>query len=55
MKKYLRANEASFITKKQRAPIMKRSRLRNKFLKEKNQVSRDNYKTLRNYCKKHIF
>ena len=35
MKKYLRANEASFITKKQRAPIMKRSRLRNKFLKEK--------------------
>ena len=35
MKKYLRANEAFFITKKQRAPIMKRSRLRNKFLKEK--------------------
>ena len=57
MKKYLRANEAFFITKKQRAPIMKRSRLRNKFFKKKkkNQASRDNYKTLRNYCKKHIF
>ena len=31
---------------------MKRSRLRNKFLKNKNEINRNNYKVPRNYCKK---
>ena len=31
---------------------MKRSRLRNKFLKNKNEINRNNYKVQRNYCKK---
>ena len=32
--------------------IMKRSRLKNKFLRQKNQANRDNYKIQRNLCKK---
>ena len=32
--------------------IMKRSRYRNKFLKDKSQTSRENYKIQRNLCKK---
>ena len=39
-KKYLRANEAPFMTKELHNAIMKRSRYRNKFLKEKCQTSR---------------
>ena len=31
---------------------MKRSRLRNKFLREKNQANRDSYRIQRNLCKK---
>ena len=31
---------------------MKKSRLRNKFLKNKNEINRNNYKVQRNYCKK---
>ena len=34
-KKYVRANEAPFLTKELHVAIMKRSRLRNKFLREK--------------------
>ena len=51
-KKYLRANEAPFITKELRNAIMKRSRYRNKFLKDKSPTSRENYKIQRNLCKK---
>ena len=43
-KKYLRANEAPFMTKELHNAIMKRSRYRNKFLKDKIQISRENYK-----------
>ena len=40
------------MTKELNVAIMKRSRLRNKFLREKNQANRDNYKILINLCKK---
>ena len=43
-KKYLRANEAPFMTKELHNAIMKRSRYRNKFLKDKSQTNRENYK-----------
>ena len=49
--KFLRANEAPFITKELQNAIMKRSPNRNKFLKDKNQKSRKNYKIQRNFCK----
>ena len=48
----LRVNEAPFRTKEVQVAIIKRSRLRNKFLRVKNQVNRDNYKIQRNLCKK---
>ena len=51
-KKYLRANEAPFMTKEVHNAIMKRSRYRKKFLKDKSQTSRENYKIQRNLCKK---
>ena len=51
-KKYLRANEVPFMTKELHDVIMKRSRYRNKFLKDKSQTSRENYKIQRNLCKK---
>ena len=51
-KKHLRANEAPFMTKELHNAIMKRSRYRNKFLKDKSQTSRENYKIQRNLCKK---
>ena len=51
-KKYLRANEASFMTKELHDAIMKRSRYRNKFLKDKSQTRSENYKIQRNLCKK---
>ena len=41
---YVRANEAPFMTKELHKAIMKRSRLRNKFLKNKNEINRNNYK-----------
>ena len=50
-KKYLRANEAPFMTKELHIAIIKRSRLRNKILREKNQANRDNYKIQRDLCK----
>ena len=49
---YIRANEAPFRSNELQVAIMKRSRLRNKFLREKNQANRDNYKIQRNLCKK---
>ena len=51
-RKYVRANEAPFITKELHKATMKRSRLRNKFLKNKNKINRNKYKFQRNYCKK---
>ena len=40
------------MTKELHKAIKKRSRLRNKFLKNKNEVNRNSYKVQRNYCKK---
>ena len=50
-KKYLRADEAPFITKELYNVIMRRSRYRNKFLKDKSRTGRENYKIQRNLCK----
>ena len=50
--KCFRTNEALFVIKELHVAIMKRSRIRNKFLREKNQANRDNYKFQRNLCKK---
>ena len=49
-KKYLRANQGSFMTKKLQKAIMARSRPRNIFLKEKTESSKNRYKKQRNYC-----
>ena len=49
-KKYLRANHATFMTKEVRKAIMIRSKLRNKFLKDKNEQSRNDYRKQRNLC-----
>ena len=51
-RKYVRANEVPFMTKELHKAIMKISRLRNKFLKSKNEINRNNYKVQINYCKK---
>ena len=51
-RKYVRANEVPFMTKELHKGIMKRLRLRNKFLKNKDEINRNNYKVQRNYWKK---
>ena len=51
-RKSVRANEALFMTKELHKAIMKRSRLKNKFLKTKSITDRKNYEVQRNYCKK---
>ena len=51
-KKNVRPNEAHFMTKELHVAFMKRSRLTNKFLRDKNQANRDNYKIQGNLCKK---
>ena len=51
-RKFVRANEAPFITKELHKAILKRSRLRNTFLKTKSITNRKNYNVQRNYCKK---
>ena len=51
-KKYIRANEAPFMTKNLHKEIMKRSILRNKYLKSKSLTSRKNCNMQRNFCKK---
>ena len=48
--KYLRANQGRFITKNLHKAIMKRSRLRNKFLSDRTEMSRKEYKMQRNLC-----
>ena len=44
------ANHATFMTKKVRKAIMIRSKRRNKFLKDKNEQSRKDYRKQRNLC-----
>ena len=51
-RKHIRANEAPFMTKDLHKAIMKRSKLRNKFLKSRNLSDRKNYTSQRNLCKK---
>ena len=51
-KKYLRANEAPFITKEIHNAIMQRSSDRSKFSKDKSQTSIENYKIQQNFYKK---
>ena len=50
--KILRYNNKTFTTKELRIEIMKRSKLKNIFNKNKNQESWCKYKTQRNYCVK---
>ena len=49
-KKYLRANQREFMSKELNKAIMTRSRLRNKYLKEKSADSKIAYAKQRNYC-----
>ena len=51
-RKYVRVNEAPFMTKELHKAIMKRSRLRNKFLKDRTENNQKNFKHQRNFCKK---
>ena len=48
--RYVRANQAPFINKKINKEIMKRSRLRNKFLNTKSDFDRNAYNKQRNLC-----
>ena len=48
--KYVRANDSPFVTKNLRKEHMKRSRLRNKYLKEKTENNAIAYKRQRNKC-----
>ena len=49
-KRYIRANQAPFIDKTISKHIMKRSRLRNKFLNTKSDIDRKAYNAQRNLC-----
>ena len=49
-KKYLRAKHSKFISKELSKEIMLRSKLRNKFLKDKTDEARTKYRTQRNIC-----
>ena len=49
-KRYVRANEAPFMNKKIKKEIMKRSRLKSKFLNSKNDKDRNIYNKQRNLC-----
>ena len=49
-KRYVRANQAPFINKKINKEIMKRSRLRNKFLNTKSGIDRKAHHKQRNLC-----
>ena len=51
-RKYVRANEAPFMNKQPHKAIMKRSRLRNEFLKDRTENNQKNFKRQRNFCKK---
>ena len=47
--KYIRANNGPFMNKTISKAIMNRSRLRNRFIKNPNEVNQNNYKRQRNY------
>ena len=49
-KKYLRTNQGEFMTKELNRAIMTRSRLCNKYLKEKSADSKIAYDKQKNYC-----
>ena len=49
-KRYARANDAPFINSTLRKAIMYRSKLRNKFLKTRTEISRKAYAKHRNHC-----
>ena len=49
-KRFVRANQAPFVNKKITKEIMKRSRLRNKFLHSKSDIDRKAYNKQRNIC-----
>ena len=49
-KKYKRGNQMPFVTKDLSKAIMKRSKLRNNYLKNKTDGNRMPYKKQRNYC-----
>ena len=49
-KRYVRANQAPFIDKNINKHIMKRSRLRDKFLNTKSNIDRKPYNTQQNLC-----
>ena len=51
-KKLIRANHAPFMTKALRKAIMRRSELRNKYLKKKTPESLRSYKKQKNFCSK---
>ena len=48
--KYLRTNQGRFMTKHLHKTIMKRSRFRNKFLRDRTDISREEHKKQRNLC-----
>ena len=48
--KYVRANDSPFVTKELRKEQMKRSRFRNRFLRDKSENNRNAYKLQRNKC-----
>ena len=48
--KYLRANQQRFMTKNLHKAIRKGSRRRNKFLSDRTEMSRNEYKKQRNFC-----
>ena len=50
----MRANHAPFMTKEVRKAVMIRSKFRNKFLKDKNEQSRNDYRKQRNLCPAHV-
>ena len=49
-KKYIRGNISPFMNRTLSKELMKRSRLRNKFLKSKSEADKKNYVKQRNYC-----
>ena len=51
-KKYIRANQAPFMTKELNKEIMTRSRLRNKFLRFRSEENKKAYNEQRNRCVK---
>ena len=53
-RKYIRANEAPFMTKDLHKAIMKISQLRNKFLKSRNLSDEKDYTSQRNFCNKNV-